>query len=299
MKTLADILNAAALRGGLPKDHPELVQLLTNADVARIEVPEALQKSLEGLGEINQEAARQNLELKKYFRKEVLDGMDERLSELAEVFGSEMVSKLKAENSTFQKPALFKEAIKRLKEEAKQAKKDGDDTGEAEAKKQISELNRKLAEYEQTYVPQSKLEELKSGYEQQLLDSFTYSLFAGQSWSEQYSPKHRGMLAKAALEEELAAVGGKLILKDGKPKLVNAQDTSLDLYVNHQPINPDQIVSQVMTKNKFIAASQSTSVTNGKNGPIVTEGETNTKTANTAFAELSRSSLKDLGINLS
>lgn len=295
MKTLGEILNAAAQRGGIAADSPELVALLSNSDLARITVPEGLQQALEGLGALNVEAAKQNAELKTYFRKPLLNSVDEKLLELANLFGSEFVAKVKAEANTFEKPALFREAIAALKEGKG---KEGDDEDVKAARKQVAELNRKLAEYEQSYVPRQELDSLRSGLEQQLLDNWVLGRFAGQAWSEAIAPEFREVLAKAALEKELAAVGGKVVYDNGKGKLVQSADPTLELYVDHKPASLDSLVSAVMTKNKFIAVSQPRSTTNenAENGLPVPTGTT-TNASKSTFGRLLSSSLHDQGVD--
>jgi len=294
MKSLADLLNAAALRAGLPADNADLVGLLTNADLAKIKVPEALEQALEGMGTIQLEAAKQNPELKKYFRTPLLNSLDAEFQKLASLLGPDFAKKVEDETNTFQKPALFKEAIKALKDSGK---KDGED--ETEAKKQLKALNEKLAEYQESYVPKSELEGLKNSYEQQILDRGIYARFAGQQWTEAIMPEFRGVVAKAALEKELAAMGAKLVYSNGEEKLVQAADPTLDFLLNHQPVSLDSLVGTVMTKNKFTEVSQPKPNNSGvKTVEPSNSGPNNANASSGAFGRLLSDSLKDQGVQL-
>lgn len=143
MKIL-DLLNATAIKGGLPQDDQDLKTFLATPITPDTVIPDKIATAISGL--MNVESAKNNPTVAAHFKHISLSPMDEKMLELAkgiELEASE-IEAIKAEQSTYKKQDLLKDKLAAKITALKAAKKEGDPDKVAQLNTEISTLRESI-----------------------------------------------------------------------------------------------------------------------------------------------------------
>jgi plasmid stabilization system protein ParE len=227
MPTALEIINALAIRAGVPSDDKNLVSLLSSAELSKINVAKELQDAMES-GLHSKESATAMLtpiirkELESTFRAEVYNGVDTELYMAAQdlELGDEDIAELKAEKKTSARIQKIAAKIKAL-----QAKKSDGKGDKAELTNEINKL--KAEKSDLLRLKDEELNKTKADHLTELSEIMLEASLAGVSYAQDQLPIEANVqsakyflnraLAEndARIEYDKATRSMKLVKKDG------------------------------------------------------------------------------------
>lgn len=278
MKIL-DLINASAVKAGIPSDNEDLKKFLSTPLTPESVVPENIAKAINGL--MNLEAAKNNPVIEQHFKAVNLNPLDAKFNEIAlslELDSSDLEA-LKAEKSTYAKPDLLREKLAAKMAKLKEAKKEGESEGKIKTLQTEIDLLRTSIKDKDALVLQAQKQAQDTINEyierQELLaqqNSFT--------WSDLYSKDVQDILFKTKMEAKLAEKKAKIAVVDGKVKLVRADNPAMDYYDDKQNLVPlSQFAAEVMNENKFIKVAEKPNTQTIVGTPVLSKEAPNTNTS--------------------
>lgn len=182
--------------------------------------------------------------------------------------------------------------IKDITEKANPANTDKEKT----LREEVKTLNTQLAEYKDKYVPKEEVEKVQSSWDADKYQMAIESEFMPKKWSDNFTPEVRPALIKTVLDKKLNEMGAKVVVVDGKAKIVKAEDIQSDYFdKSNKIVTFASLADELMLTNKFLAVSTQTSSTSTTVTPDQ-GGKTNSKKLNHTLSSLLDQSLADQGI---
>ncbi len=264
MKKLGELLNEAAVKAGIPADHPGLKQL----QALTMDVDDTITTAFDGL--MSLEGAKMNGKLKSHFIANFADGLDKNILEKAKEYGlsDEVIAEIKAEHSTVKRAnILLEKATAHIKETASKGKKGDEDT--EKYKEAIKKLTDDISKISKDYELKEK--DLKTGFESERLMANIENAFNKYKWSDSFPKEVRSDLAKLSLNKELNEIGAKVVRDEkGVMKLVQIKNPELDyLDSKNQSITFEALADRIMANNKYIAVNDPGNPDPGQGKPPV------------------------------
>jgi len=179
MATFGELLSNLATAAGVAKDNPQLIDVLSNSELASKPIPTEIATQITA-NLMTKDAARNNGEIKGHFYKTFASGFDEKLKEFITDFGLDDTTQAQifAEDSVFKKYERLRE---KLKDAYSTAKNSTTVSGKKEAEEEIRKLNADLAAAK-TAIEQARQEEatkwindIKESQLENMLGSYEYS----------------------------------------------------------------------------------------------------------------------------
>lgn len=256
MGTFGQFITSLAAKAGVSSDHKGLIDILSNAELAKITVPEDLENSLnEGLT-LTIESAKNNLELKKHFRASILNGVDAEIKRIADENEFDEDSKLQLNSedlTTSRKVRLVTAKIKALQEK----KAEANTKDKPELQEKINALLKEKADAVKTFEDEKKA--ILAQHEEDLTSYGKRNILAAKKYAASHLDTDTNIsLAELLLSKELQAKGAKIVRRDGQLRLVQAGDPSLDYYNGSTQPTVEQFIDGVLAQNKLLAVSEPT-----------------------------------------
>jgi hypothetical protein len=230
-------------------DETKLIDLLSiNAQIPD-DLVNAVNASL-----MTMETAKNNIELKKYFHAQALNGVDAELrNALSELeLDDENRTAIDSETSTYKKVSKSLKLVKELQEKKAQTNNKGEKT---ELQKEIDRLNNEI----KTVKAQSedKEKEFNSKLDSTLTEYQLNSILSSKNYALDGMPKDvLTLTAKNLLQSELSAKGIKIVRDNDKLKLVRVDAPDLDYRENNTPVQLGDFVDSVLANNKLLKVSE-------------------------------------------
>ena len=275
-KTVAQLFTEFATRLGVAADNPDLISLQSNAELTRINVPDALVAGINnGFNNyLTIDSAKNNSELMKHFKSLALNGLDKKLKDTltAMEVDEDILRELDAESNSYEKVAKALAKIKEL-----EAKKAGAKAPEKnELNKQIEELNRQIAAEKKS--SQDKIQQLESSFQNERLDWNLQSLLGGYKYAAKELPLEANVVtAKHFLNKAITEKGLKIVFENGKPVLKKSDDT--DYYENNEKVSLNGFAEGVLNSNKLLLSHDPDKGAPAGGGGTPTGGEPNKQNA--------------------
>lgn len=222
-----EFLNTMAAKLGLQND-TQLVSLLSNAQLANMEIGDDFAGKMNA-GLMSLDGAKSNTEVKKHFDALALNGIDARLTPLAQTYGVQ--AQFDGEKSTYKRIDILAEAIKAKIAEVEEKAANGDVTKDSEVKRLNGELQ-KLQNQLTTLTADKdrEISGLKSAHEKAMLGSLIDFALTGKPYAnDKVDAKTNVTIARALLDGKLAEKGAIIVNENGVLKLKNANAPELDL----------------------------------------------------------------------
>jgi hypothetical protein len=254
---LPDFINGFAVKTGKQND-PAIIDILSRQDLQNIEIEDTVANAIIG-SLLTVEAAKNNVTVKNHFNAQILGSFDsEILNGVKKLeLGDEFETELSGVKSTYEKQRKFAEKIKETMDSLKSATGKGDDKAIEKYTKQINDLQTKYAKLQESTVPKTELEKVKSENENAVRDFMLHSKISGLKFANQdVSHDDNISFANVILNNRLAKAKA-VIVKDGNDlKLKQADDRGLD-YFNEQnnPISFDDFMNKAFADAKILAVS--------------------------------------------
>lgn len=254
------LLAKFAGKAGLNVSDPKYADLLAIATEIPDEDANKISASL-----ITIDDAKQNLDIKKYFTSQVLDGTDAELNKIMDEMGLEVADKdeLKAEKNTYQRIGKLTKKISDLEK-----KKAGATTGEKkELQEQINSLTSKISEINTAHA--ANIKAINEKHNSEMTDIASRQIFSGIKTIYDELPQTAKIAAlEAVVKEELRAAEAMLIRNGNIIELKQVKDTSLDWYdkTTNEKLTYEQFVNGILAKNKILAVNNQAAAGAGQNG---------------------------------
>lgn len=264
MPNLSELFSTLCQRAGVKIDNPELVAILSNPEISKVPVPDALKVSIES-GLHTLESARTVLkkEIENAVRAEAYNGVDAEIYGLASEHGlpDEFVDTLKPKDmKTSQRLKAVAAKIKELAESKVGATgKDKKDLVD-----QIDAL--KLEQGKLAKAHQDALNASKAGFEKEINDMAINSHVGRYAYNtEDGTPVElKAMYVRSELDKKLAELEATPIYDKttGKIKLTKADGTGV-FDASNNPIDFYGISDSIVAEKKLIQTSKGSQGNNG------------------------------------
>jgi hypothetical protein len=253
-------------------DETKLIDLLSINALIPDDLVSAVNANL-----MTMETAKNNIDLKKYFHAQALNGVDAELrSALNELdLDDENRTAIDSETSTYKKVSKSLKLVKELQEKKANSNNKGEKT---ELQKEIDRLNNEI----KTVKLQS--EDKERDYNNKLDSTLTEyqinSILNSKNYAMDGMPKDvLTLTAKNLLQSELTAKGIKIVRDNDKLKLVRIDAPDLDYRENNTPVQIGDFVDSVLANNKLLKVSEPQANTVTQNVTTITQPK-----ADNAFA---------------
>ena len=240
---LGQLVNTLAVKSGIDTNHPALKNILSNAEVSRISVPDDMADAIEN-NLYSLEAAKTNPDIKRHFTALAYNGLDAELNRLMDESGLDdtIKTELLAEKSSTKRAVALAKKIRSLEEQKLNA---------AGAEKM--ELQAKITALEAE--ANSALEGLKSSHDKEITNLLVKHTLSGYKYAMGEIPKQKKIeTVYNLLKENLETDGLQLVKNGGDVKLVRADNT--DYYDNsNNKIDFKTYVDRFLGQNKLLQAT--------------------------------------------
>lgn len=200
------------------------------------------------------DTAKNNIELKKYFHAQALNGIDAELKNVLSELELDDESKqaIESETSSYKRVSKSLKLVKELEGKKLQANTKGEKT---ELQKEIDRLNNEI---KTTKVQmQEKESEFNTKLESTLTEYQLNSILSSKNYAFGDMPKDvLTLTAKNLLQSALTSKGVKIVRHNDNLKLVRAEAPDLDYRENNTPVNIGDFVDRVLADNKLLKVSE-------------------------------------------
>lgn len=254
------LLAKIAGKAGLNVSDPKYADLLAIA----AEIPDEDANKI-SVTLITIDDAKQNLDIKKYFTSQVLDGTDAELNKIMEEMGLEVADKeeLRAEKNTYQRIGKLTKKISDLEK-----KKAGSTTGEKkELQDQINAHIAKIGEMNTAHA--ANIKAINEKHNSEMTDIASRQIYSGIKTIYDELPQTAKIAAlDAVIKEKLNAAGAVMIRNGNIIELKQVKDPSLDWYdpKTNEKQTYEQFVNGTLAENKILAVNNQAVAGAGQNG---------------------------------
>lgn len=252
-----------ASKAGISSDDKSIKDL----QAANLTIPDEIASKIsESL--FNIDSAKQNSVLKGYFHSQALSVPDKTIDELTSDFDDVTKSEFASEKNTPAKIRLLVKKIQSKNEklieelQKKGAGKDGQERIE-KLTSEISKLNTELAKKDDEWKARLQAEQAKAESDRLAFAQKGY-LATKKYANEKQSQDLNIEFANLVLERRLAEKKAKVIMKDGKPKLVQADNPDLEYQENHKPVSFEDFTTKVLNNDNLLFVTDPKKVSNGQ-----------------------------------
>ena len=200
------------------------------------------------------DTAKNNIELKKYFHAQALNGIDAELKNVLSELELDDESKqaIESETSSYKRVSKSLKLIKELEGKKLQANTKGEKT---ELQKEIDRLNNEIKSSK--LQMQEKESEFNTKLESTLTEFQINSILSSKNYAFGDMPKDvLTLTAKNLLQSALTSKGVKIVRQNDNLKLVRAEAPDLDYRENNTPVNIGDFVDRVLADNKLLKVSE-------------------------------------------
>jgi hypothetical protein len=309
-KSAKDFITVLLTKAGVKMDDEAITTALASAELATVQIPDALITPIDN-GLLSIQAAKNNHpEIKSHYKAELYDGLDKELSRIMDdhKIPDEVKAELIAEKSSTKRVALLTQKVRELEE-----KKVGAGKGEKDALQQdITRLNNELRDIkakEQTIHEDYKkqLQDVKMGHSLgQLLGSYKTKF-------DELPANVKSSTLQAIINNSLAADGAEFSVDDAGQIQLRKKGGDNFFGEDHNIMTPKSYLDKILARDKILittdpnlnnsgnGANNSHNRNNGQNyqhrqnqGQNNGNGNGNGKAANPVLADLVGDALKSL-----
>lgn len=226
-----------------------------------VDVPEETHKGIDNSLISLTEAKNNHPELKNFYTKQALDGVDKVISDLMSDFqvDEETAREILAEKSTYKRGPLLTRKLVEL-ERKKAAMSGGKD--KQEVQKQIDDLHKELkAEKDARESEKQKFENERL---QDRINVKKNVLFGGlKTIHDELDSEIRYSILDTLVQRELQDKQAKMTFDDNGTLVLLRNDGTNYFGENHQQVKPAQFIEQVLAKNKQLKVTPTNGSGNG------------------------------------
>lgn len=264
---LGDFLDKLARSAGVTEDNESLKKALSNIQVADYDLPDDLANSI-NTGLLTKEAAKAHPELNQYFKKQVLDGLDQTIVRIADEYAlpDELKTELIAEKNSYKRVPLLISKIKDLTEKKASASK-GD---KAEFEKQIADLNEQVKAIKAE--KETAISQINQEWNGKLIDNYETGALSQYKYGGTFELSDNVLIAKNKVNAYLKEKGLVKVLNGNAIDI--QQEGGTPYYEGNQKMTFKDITDKVLATSKMLQNSTpGTPAPTPANGTTVQSGK--------------------------
>jgi hypothetical protein len=266
METFASLFIKLATKAGLNIEDAEVKALTTNAELLKLQVPDAVSTGIDNNLLSLTQAQDNHPTLKKHYHAQTLAGFDKRLGELMPESGlsAEKLTELAAEKNTYNRFDLFATALKEAAAAASKTKPTAED--KTALQRQVDDLLVQLNTQKTTY--EAQIGELTTARQKDKVTAEIRNLVSGAKTIFDTLPPHSKFAALDALIN--AALVGKeatFFVNDAGVLDMRGKDESAVVSANNTKYTPQTFLDEVFATNKVLSVTDPNSVTTQQQTP--------------------------------
>ncbi len=247
---VGEFINSQALLSGLAADDAALKEFLSNPELSKIVVPDAISSQIKS-SLLTVEQAKTNSDLKRHFTANALDPVDAKIKALIEEYQlpDDVRSQFDAEKNSYNKLAMLAKELQAA-EIKKLSAKGGDKQALVD---EIAKLNAAILK-EQTEA-KNLISKAQSEHEARIYDLMLDNYLASQEYGNGMDKDVNVITSKALLQSAIAEKKAKIAMEGNKFKLVNSEDPLLPYNENHSPVDFDTFTKRLLNEKKMLKVS--------------------------------------------
>jgi hypothetical protein len=247
---VGEFINSQALLSGLAADDSALKEFLSNPELSKIVVPDAISSQIKS-SLLTVEQAKTNSDLKRHFTANALDPVDAKIKALIEEYQlpDDVRSQFDAEKNSYNKLAMLAKELQAA-EIKKLSAKGGDKQALVD---EIAKLNAAILK-EQTEA-KNLISKAQSEHEARIYDLMLDNYLASQEYGNGMDKDVNVITSKALLQSAIAEKKAKIAMEGNKFKLVNSEDPLLPYNENHSPVDFDTFTKRLLNEKKMLKVS--------------------------------------------
>lgn len=273
-KSAKDFLTVLLTKAGVKLDEEAIQTALSSADLATVQIPDALITPIDnGLLSI-QSAKNNHPEIKSHYKAELLDGLDKELSRIMDdhKIPDEVKAELIAEKSSTKRMALLTQKVRELEE-----KKANSGKGEKDVLQQeITKLNNELRDIK------AKEQGIHEDYKKQLLDvkmghSLGQLLGSYKTKFDELPANVKADTLKAIINNSLTADGAEFSVDEAGQIQLRKKGGDNFFGDDHNIMTPKTYLDKILARDKILITtdqSQNNNTGGGANSHNRNNGQT-------------------------
>lgn len=257
METVSQFIERLANKAGVKSDDPNLINILSSAELSKITVPAELVAGIDNqLLSLNQ-AKDNHPALKRLYHAQALNAFDTRMAEVIENSGlsADQVADLKAEVNTYSRFEKLQEALKTSHETA--LKTAGQGADKSALKTQVDELLNTIKAKETDY--NAKIAQLN---EQRQKDRVGYEIKNMLGGVKTVFDELPSQAKQAALDtlinQALSNREASFTFDEDGQLTLRGKDGSVVVGANHTKYTPQNFIEETLAQNKVIKVAETT-----------------------------------------
>lgn len=289
---IAELISKLAASVGIETSDQGLVNILSNSEITKVSVPEAISnKLLNGL--LTVEAAKNNPDIKSHYVAQALNGVDEKVNAALDILGfdEEAKSKILGEKNTYNRIQLLSDLTKSKIEAIKAAKANGAKTEDVEKlRNEIIQLNNEMSQLKDSH--KSEIESLGEQHNENILKLNIRGLLSGKKYATDSLKIDKSLILDSAQKAVLTALEAKgaMPILDGNNeiKLVRKDNPEMPFMEANQVVNFNDVMNAALAENNLLAVSNPQNPTPPGGGipPASKEGMVNSDALESIDAQL-------------
>jgi hypothetical protein len=291
IKNLGQLISHLATKAGVSKDDQNLINVLSNAELSKVNVHSDLINALDN-NLLSIDVAKDNHpEISKVYKAQALNAFDKNLETAISDAGftEDEVTELKGIKNTY---GRFEKVVAMLKEK-KAATPNKED--KSALQKQVDELIANMKKLEEG--KDAEIARLKA---QNAIDKVSYEvrdLLRGKKTIYDNLPAAtRAASLSVLIENALKEKDAELVFDDKGAFTIQKKDGSAYLGANHSRYTPESFIDEILANNKVIAVNPQNPPKNPDTPPRVIDGDGEPK-GNNQVANINRKNREAMAAN--
>lgn len=245
-----ELISKLATMAGMNPQDPALVDILSSSDFANYKVPDEIGTKITS-GLLTMDSAMNNETLRRHFRAEILDGLDNNIKNVAERYNldPEIIETINAEKKTTEK---YNRLIEKMYELQNKKASAATKTTKNEVEQEIQTLNNQIKDL-QTKLQNAPMERdqfwadrLKTKAVQGLLSSYQYA-------NEKDIPKDVLIeTAQVLLNKKLNENKIRLEYNADQDTIALKTESGLDFYKDNSPVSFKSFADSILSESKLL-----------------------------------------------
>jgi hypothetical protein len=262
METFASLFIKLATKAGLNIEDADVKALTTNADLLKLQVPDAVSTGIDNNLLSLAQAQDNHPTLKKHYHAQTLAGFDKKLSDLMSEsdLPAEKIAELQNEKNTYQRFDAFATA---LKDHASTASKSKSGEEKTALQKQNEDLLNQLKTQKSTF--ESQIATLSTERQKDAVNFEVKTMLAGaKTIFDDLPPTAKFAALNTLISAALTGKEAGFALDETGGLTLKGKDDTVVLTANQTKYTPQTFIDEVLATNKVLKVADPNAATTGQ-----------------------------------
>jgi len=253
MAILADTIKKLLTKSGFDIESEAYRKLIGLKELV-VDIPDEVDGSLSGLMSLNE--AKNNIDIKKHYKAEVLDPINNKISVWLKEVGADhdLINEISNDPNTYKKVELSLKKIAELKSKAAESGNKGD---KAELERKVNELSAQLSKIatDAAKDKEDAIAAITNKYEMEFTDLEINRILGGKQLPGLFDRDIEIKMAREFLNKKLAEKNAQIKKVDGKLKLFSKDDETIRIFEAGNELDISTLTDMALADNKFLKVS--------------------------------------------